>query len=92
MKIMHTCIKKLSIYQIGVNWIGWILILYQQWVVWANDSKFNIILQKKTKGKYYWSYIYTYIWMTTLSNTYNLKNEQNVDQRDMNKYLKVWTW
>jgi hypothetical protein len=30
--------------------------------------------------------------MTTLSNTYNLKNEQNVDQRDMNKYLEVWTW
>jgi hypothetical protein len=57
--------------------------------VWANDSKFNIILQKKTKGKYYLSYIYTYIWMTTLSNTYNLKNEQNVDQRDMNKYLEV---
>jgi len=41
-----SCMKKMSIYQIGVNWIGWPLILYQQWVVWANDSKFNIILKK----------------------------------------------
>ncbi len=30
--------------------------------------------------------------MTTLSNTLNLKNEQIVDKKDMNKYLEIWTW
>lgn len=48
--------EKMSIYQIGVNWIGWALIFYQQWVVWANNNKFNIIF-KKAKGTNYWPYI-----------------------------------